>query len=266
LSAETHNVRQHRSRIPGIDAIELESSRAFPRHSHDQYGIGVLLSGVQRSWSGIGPVESFAGGVITVNLGEMHDGIPAGGCVRRWRMLYFDPPYLSRGMLSGTPAQAEFKSPSLRDPELARLVHSLFRQVTVEGDPLAVEEHLVRLAVPLLRMRDGSAELRGASPNVAKAKARIDADPAAPVTLSELAALSGISRFQLVRAFAREFGATPHAYLVQRRVRLARQLLLAGETPAIAAQDCGFADQSHMTRAFVRNFGVTPGRYMAARA
>ena len=89
LSAQTHNVKQHRSKVPGIDAIEFESGRAFPRHCHDQYGIGVVLSGAQRSWSGIGPVESSAGSVITVNPGEMHDGIPVAGCVRRWRMLYF---------------------------------------------------------------------------------------------------------------------------------------------------------------------------------
>ena len=69
-----------------------------------------------------------------------------------------------------------------------------------------------------------------------------------------------------MRAFARELGTTPHAYVVQRRVRLARQLLLAGETPASAAQGAGFADQSHMTRAFVRHFGITPARYVAARA
>ena len=261
MSTQTHNVTQHRSKVPGIDAIEFESGRAFPRHCHDQYGIGVVLSGAQRSWSGIGPVESCAGSVIAVNPGEMHDGVPVAGCVRRWRMLYFDPPLLSR-----TPAQAEFKSPSLRDAGLARLVHSLFRHVTAEGGPLAVEEHLVRLAVPLLGLRDPSAGLRGVPPAVAKAKARIDEDPASPVTLSELAALCGIGRFQLVRAFAREFGATPHAYLVQRRVRLARLLLLAGEAPASAAQGSGFADQSHMTRAFVRHFGITPARYAAARA
>ncbi|MGO9485018.1 MAG: AraC family ligand binding domain-containing protein [Rhodomicrobium sp.] len=260
-SAQTHKVTQHRSKVRGIDAIEFESGRAFPRHCHDQYGIGVLLSGAQRSWSGIGPVESFAGSVITVNPGEMHDGVPAGGCVRRWRMLYFDPP-----VLSGIVEQAEFESPSLRDPGLAKLVLSLFRHAAGDGDPLAVEELLVRLAVPLLGIRDPSAKLRGFSPAVAKAKARIDADPASPATLSELAALSGMSRFHLVRAFARELGATPHAYLVQRRVRLARQLLLSGEPPAIAAQGSGFADQSHMTRAFVRHFGITPARYVAVRA
>ena len=255
LSAQTHNVKQHRSKVPGIDAIEFESGRAFPRHSHDQYGIGVLLSGAQRSWSGIGPVETAAGGIITVNPGEMHDGIPVGGCVRRWRMLYVDPP-----LLSGTSAQDEFRSPTLRDAGLAGLVCSLFGHATVSGDPFAVEERLAQLAASLLAKCDAPAALRGASPAIAKAKARIDEDPASPITLLELAALSGISRFQLVRSFARQLGTTPHAYLVQRRVRLARQLLLAGETPAIAAQGSGFADQSHMTRAFVRHFGITPAR------
>ncbi len=251
--------------MAGIDAVELVSDRSFPRHCHDRYGIGALLSGAQRSWSGIGPVEAFAGGVITVNPGEMHDGIPAGGCVRHWRMLYFDPACLIAGMPPETPGQAEFKSPSLRDPGLAELVHSLFRHVTGDGDPLAVEERPIRLAAPLLRMRDPSA-LRNSSSAVAKAKARIDDDPASRVTLAELAALAGLSRFQLVRAFACELGATPHAYLIQRRVRLARQLLLSGETLASAANGAGFADRSHMTRAFVRQFGVTPGRYRTSRA
>ena len=238
MPAHAHKVTQHRSKLPGVDAIEFVSNRAFPRHCHDQYGIGVILSGAQRSWSGRGHVESFAGGIITVNPGEMHDGIPAGGCVRRWRMLYFDPP-----LLAGTPAQGEFQSPSLRNAALASLVQNLFAQVTGEGDPLAVEEHLLRLAGPLIGSRNATAAPPGVMPAIAKAKARIDEDPASPVTLAELAALSGTSRFQLVRAFARELGTTPHAYLVQRRVLLARQLLLTGETAASAAAGAGFADQ-----------------------
>ncbi len=86
------------------------------------------------------------------------------------------------------------------------------------------------------------------------------------MTLAELAGLSGVSRFQLLRGFARSVGTTPHAYLVQQRVRLARRLLAAGSGPAAAAAEAGFADQSHMTRAFVRQYGVTPARYRAALA
>ncbi len=59
---------------------------------------------------------------------------------------------------------------------------------------------------------------------------------------------------------------TPHAYLVQRRVRLARELLRVGRTPAEATAEAGFSDQSHVTRTFARCYGVTPARYRATIA
>ena len=107
---------------------------------------------------------------------------------------------------------------------------------------------------------------RGSSPSVTRAVKRIDSAPEKHVSLAELAALSGVSRFQLLRAFSREVGITPHAYLIQRRVLLAQRFLADGQTPAQAAIQAGFSDQSHMTRAFVRQVGVTPGCYSAAVA
>ncbi|WP_232090503.1 LysE family transporter [Billgrantia diversa] len=47
-------------------ALSLASTRVFPRHSHDQYGIGLIAAGGQRSWSGIGRVDAMAGDIITV--------------------------------------------------------------------------------------------------------------------------------------------------------------------------------------------------------
>jgi len=41
-------------------------------------------------------VESVPGDVITVNPGELHDGIPINGGIRRWRIIYFDPAILVR--------------------------------------------------------------------------------------------------------------------------------------------------------------------------
>jgi len=101
---------------------------------------------------------------------------------------------------------------------------------------------------------------------VKKALARLDSDAASPIRLTELAELARISRYQMLRAFVREVGATPHAYLVQRRIYLARRLLAAGRRIVDAAMDAGFDDQSHLTRAFVRQFGVTLGQYVAACA
>src|SRR5260370_27276311 len=99
-----------------------------------------------------------------------------------------------------------------------------------------MEENLVGLVIHVLR-RHGLHQppAGGTSPLVEKALARLDADPSSQVSLAELAELSGVSRFQLLRGFAREVGATPHAYLVQRRVGLARQLLATGDSIVDAA-------------------------------
>jgi AraC-like DNA-binding protein len=94
----------------------------------------------------------------------------------------------------------------------------------------------------------------------------IDDAPAAAVSLAELAGVAGLSRFQLVRQFARATGLTPHAYLIQRRIEAARVLLARGSALADAAAASGFADQSHMTRIFIRTYGITPGAYAAALA
>lgn len=257
---------QYRSALRWIEARKLVSDRAFPRHSHDQLGVGVMVSGAHRSWSGVGHVEAHAGDIIMVNPGEMHDGMPLGGSPREWRMLYFDPAAVTRLVKEEGMTSIEVVRPAVSDRLLATRFTELFASVTdAPADPLLLEENLLRLIMRILR-RHGLRAPPGGEPSVpvSKALARLHSDAASPIRLTELAELAGISRFQLLRAFVREVGATPHAYLVQRRVDIARRFLAAGRPIVEAALDAGFADQSHLTRAFVRQFGVTPGRYVAA--
>ncbi|HEV2673816.1 MAG TPA: AraC family transcriptional regulator [Aliidongia sp.] len=268
MADRTHRVQQYRSALAGVDAMSLVSSHVFPRHAHDHFGIGVIAFGAQHSWSGIGPVDAGAGDTIMVNPGEMHDGAPLAGAARGWHMLYFDPAVLAHQMAEEMTRPIEIARPAVSDPMLAARFQRLFVRLTAPApDLLAVEEDLLRSVMHVLRHHGVARPVAaGPSPAVAKALQRLDEAPELPVSLGELAALSGVSRFQLLRGFARELGVTPHAYLVQRRVRLVRRLLAAGQPLAQAAGDAGFADQSHMTRAFVRQFGVTPGRYRAAIA
>jgi AraC-like DNA-binding protein len=268
VTSRIHQVEQHKSVFRGVEAMTLVSNHHFPRHTHDQFGIGVIAFGAHRSWSGIGAVEASPGDVIMVNPGEMHDGVPLQGTARGWRMIYFDPGLVRRELEGEIMGEIEIVRPVARDPLLARNFARLFACLTdLEADRLATDENLLRSLICLLQ-RHGTARPsgQGPSPCVAKAIKRLDSAPESSVSLAELAALSGVSRFQLLRGFAREIGTTPHAYLVQRRVCLARQLLAAGRTPAQAAAEAGFADQSHMTRAFVHYIGVTPNRYRSAVA
>lgn len=251
--------------IPGVQAVEAQSAHSFPRHSHDQFGIGIIRAGAQKSTSGRGMVEAGPGMTITVNPGEVHDGMPIGDAGRSWSMLYFDPDVVRSFFddLDGRSGDFEFHDPVLDRGDVAVRFERLFHHLTAghsADSPAAAE------AVPLLldMMVPASRRPTALVPEIDRARAMIDEAPAAAVSLHDLADLVGASRFQTIRAFARATGLTPHAYITQRRVALARKLIAEGLALAEAASESGFFDQSHMTRHFSRIFGVTPGAYAAA--
>jgi AraC-like DNA-binding protein len=96
---------------------------------------------------------------------------------------------------------------------------------------------------------------------VARVRAHLQAHLEESVSLAELAAVAGLSRCYLLRAFAREHGVTPHAYQMLLRVARAWHLIGEGVSISRVAYDAGFADQSHLTRRFAEVHGVSPGRW-----
>lgn len=249
----------------GVEIIEAESGRTFAKHVHEQYGIGLVVRGAQRSASGRGLVEASAGDVISVNPAEVHDGVPIDD-VRRWHMLYFDPAVIARQFTDITTdapfSLQEFAYPVLRSRLAAGVFRQLYSSVLTAGDAadcVAFEENLL-LLLPLLVDRNvPSSPVLGTAAGTAKTM--IDDNPLGDISLAALAKESGLSRFQLVRAFSRLTGLTPHAYAVQKRVQIAKRLIGEGRALADASYASGFADQSHMTRHFVRSFGFSPGLY-----
>ena len=254
-----------RSRLDGVQAVAAWSGHSFARHSHDQFGLGIIDRGAQRSLSGRGTVEAGAGSVITCNPGEVHDGAPIGG-ERAWRMLYLDPALVADSvadMTEGRAGMAEFPDPVRVDGRLAALVGRLHAAVAgPDGDAMRAEE-LLRLALAAL-IGDGGRKRAGLPAGIGRARTLVDEDPAAPLALADLAAASGLSRWQVIRGFRAGLGLTPHAYLVQRRIDLARRHIALGMGLAEAAVAAGFADQSHMTRIFTAKYGLTPRAYAAA--
>lgn len=256
--APAHLVTAHPVALPGVVAVSARSARAFARHSHDQFGIGVVEAGAQSSASGRGQVWGQAGDIITVNPGEVHDGVPVDAVGRRWRMLYLDPAVMAR--LTGHPG--EFAHPVLTNPALAAALRRLFDALTTTGLTLGAEGDLVTLRAALA---DSPARPAMAAP-VAHAVQRLSEDPATPVGLADLAAEAGLSRFHFLRSFAKATGQTPHAFQMQARLHLARRLIAGGQGErelglAEVAATAGFADQSHLTRLFQRSYGMAPGAY-----
>jgi AraC-like DNA-binding protein len=246
-----------------IVAVDACSARSFARHAHDEFGIGLMTDGAQRSGSGRGPVEAVRGNLITVNPAELHDGEPIGPG-RSWSMLYLSQDIVSAvvaDLEEGRRSTRELHAPVVDDPRLARLfMGTRLAALHPRGEP-AFEERLLALLADLFGMGQQRADMGG---RLSRVRERIDDAPARPHSLTDLAEMAGLSRYQAVRGFARLTGLTPHAYVMQRRLDTARSLIRQGSTLADAAIEAGFADQSHMHRIFVARHGFTPGAYAGA--
>lgn len=247
-----------------VTAVDACSGRAFARHAHDEFSVGLMTSGAQRSWSGRGPVEAIRGNLITANPSEMHDGAPIGP-ERSWSMLYFSQQIV--GSIVADLSENKISTSELHAPVIAEAsMVALFlatREAALDSEQGALfEERLLALFGALFGTVPRP--VASTSPQIGQIRERIDDDPAGHHPLAELARLAGLSRFQTLRAFTRLTGFTPHAYVTQRRLDVARQLIRKGSTLADSAAEAGFADQSHMHRVFVARHGFTPGIYAEA--
>lgn len=93
----------------------------------------------------------------------------------------------------------------------------------------------------------------------------IEVNLARPIRVETLAALAGLSSGRFTDAFKASTGETPHAYIIERRVRLAQRLMLDTDEPLCQiASACGFSDQAHLTRLFGARVGQTPLRWRKA--
>ena len=86
------------------------------------------------------------------------------------------------------------------------------------------------------------------------------------LTVSEIARAVHMSPYHFTRLFKRSTGLSPYRYVIQSRVKKAKELLTSGKFSIIeTAHRLGFADQSHLTRHLKHLFGVTPKLLLDSR-
>ncbi len=78
------------------------------------------------------------------------------------------------------------------------------------------------------------------------------------ITLDMIAKHFFMSKYYISHVFKRYSGVSLHAYITQKRVAHARQLIVQGNTAAAAAYKVGFGDYSAFYRAYVKIYGKPP--------
>jgi AraC-like DNA-binding protein len=90
---------------------------------------------------------------------------------------------------------------------------------------------------------------------------------AEPLDLDALAGAAGVSKYHFLRCFAATYGLTPGAYLTERRIERAQDLLRA--TNLTVTEVChlvGYASLGSFSATFRRLVGVSPSAYQASYA
>ncbi|MCI8468516.1 MAG: AraC family transcriptional regulator [Eggerthellaceae bacterium] len=256
-------------------------ARPFPPHRHAGHVIGIVREGRRSLTCNGTPYDIGPGDIVIFNPGDAH------GCEQQGEEpLSYDSVVIATLPEGGSAGEALLLGgPVVRDEEAARLLDELLTHVEEEAVDEA-DETLCLLADHLAAKADGTGSVAGIEPGsanragdaartsagaapddpLARAAAHLRAQLARPVRLDDLAAIAGMSRWQLVRAWRRRFGLTPMQHLASLRVERARALLAQGRSCAEAAHATGFSDQPHLTRAFRDRLGITPGAYRDALA
>lgn len=255
----------HDPALPFIEARAVQDGRhvCYDKHSHAHFSIGAITGGHshylnQRSLQEVGP-----GSLVLMNPEEVHACNPIADQPWSYLMFYLDTDWL-RSQQEEAGLGSEFRPFDMtasRDPLLYQGLQHLHHQLVQAPDPLAREVacHLFSRQL-LARLTPARWDDRPPQ-HLQRAAELMQDDSASPLSLSQLSAVAGLTPSHFVRAFSQHYGMTPHAYLLDRRIRHARTLLKQGQPLAEVALASGFADQAHFQRQFKRRVAATPGQY-----
>lgn len=168
---------------------------------------------------------------------------------------------------AGTPAPTAMPSLLGRRDELVReAALGLLRAMRAGAPDLYAQATVSWLALHLLMAEDGTAAGENGRREViidrrlGRVRDLIDQHYATELSLDDLAAEAGVSKYHFSRLFQQATGTSPHRYLIDRRLEAARRVLAAEDVSiAEVARRCGFKQANHFSTQFARRFGLSPG-------
>ena len=82
------------------------------------------------------------------------------------------------------------------------------------------------------------------------------------ILIEDLAQASYKSKYHFIRSFKKSCGCTPHTYLNEYRIKVARELIIKTEKPvSLIANETGFKSPAHFTQVFKKITGYNPREF-----
>jgi AraC-like DNA-binding protein len=235
-------------------------SHAYPMHAHDAWTLLLVDDGAVRYDLDRHERGAFGELVTLLPPKVPHNGTAADRHGFRKRVIYLSPEQLPERLIG-----ASVDAPALIDPGLHRMISTVHRLLRSPGDEPAADD-LLAVSLERLRVRLASQTAPPADAGAARSLRDLLESHLVPgISLRAAADQLHFAPAHLVRSFRRQYGMTPHQYVISRRVDLARRLIVSGQPlPSVAVQS-GFYDQPHLIRHFKRILGTTPRTFQSPR-
>lgn len=237
----------------------------FPNHFHDYYVIGFIEAGTRLLSCRGNEYKISKGNILIFNPNDSHGCIQSDGETFNYRGINISKDTM-RSLteeITGRKCLPKFSDSVIRNEELGHYLRSLHK-IIMSGSKEFEKEELLLLLISLLieqYSQPFSQSLPICSEEIKKACDFMEKNYSNPITLKDLCSCSNLSKSTLLRAFTKSKGVTPYRYLQTIRINQAKELLENGVSPAEAAVQTGFSDQSHFTNFFNMFIGLSPGAY-----
>lgn len=239
--------------------------QAFPNHFHDYYVIGFIEKGTRLLSCKNKEYTVKPGMILLFNPNDNHSCTPYDGEPLDYCGLNISPETMLSlaEEVTGKKTLPGFSVNVVRNKELNRYVRTLHKMIMDGSKEFEKEEMLLFLLSELIGQYGQPFDkcLPECREEIESACTFMEQNFEEPITLEDLCKCSNLSKSTLLRAFTKSKGITPYRYLQAVRIGKAKKLLEKGVSPADAAIQTGFADQSHFSNFFNTFIGLSPAAY-----
>jgi len=238
------------------------SCARYRAHTHPTLSVGIVDAGQSTLRLSHRAISLQGGDAVVIPPGQVHSCNPRPDQAWSYRMFYLDAVW-ARGFVGRNTPDQVWPQGVISGPAGSRLIDRIERALRATGAANQRQATIGRCLRELFRLCPEKDRATEPPVNAYLCAARdfLEAHCLEPIPLIHLAQMAGLSPFQLIRRFRNEFGLTPHAYQLDRRINRTRELLQQGYSLADLACLCGFSDQSHFQRAFKLRVAATPIQY-----
>lgn len=255
--------------LPYISAVTgTIIQNEFPLHVHESLCLGMSIKGERIIRSDKLEITIHEGSLFLIPPKTAHSCTTGQNQNHSYKIIVIKPEFLNLVCAETSANKNEnpcFAISQVDDIFLKELLEDFFSSLEEGKDELRLSEIAYEIAARLCMEHSFSKKyfhepVSGES-SVKRAVEYLEKKWGQQILLETLGKEAGMSPYHLLRVFRRIMGLTPHAYLLQTRIKKAVEFLSKGMTPADVAAMTGFTDQSHFTKVFRRQVGVTPGLF-----